>query len=205
MNLVFLKSKKIFICISIVLIFSVFFAIFYYKNKINGNNINIESKEDIIAYVKNINQYKANIQVTVYSNKNENNYEIYQEVTKEKSIQIVDKPKNIEKLTIEQAGNTVTIKNTKLNLEKIYKNYIEYFSNLLFLDSFSKELEVEKTDIDIKENSIILKLEHKQDSTYRKYSELELDKKTMKPIKLEVKDKNKKTIICILYTDIEIN
>ena len=66
MNLVFLKSKKIFICISIVLIFSVFFAIFYYKNKINGNNINIESKEDIIAYVKNINQYKANIQVTVY-------------------------------------------------------------------------------------------------------------------------------------------
>lgn len=205
MNLVFLKSKKIFICISIVLIFSVFFAIFYYKNKINGNNINIESKEDIIAYVKNINQYKANIQVTVYSNKNENNYEIYQEVTKEKSIQIVDKPKNIEKLTIEQAGNTVTIKNTKLNLEKIYKNYIEYFSNLLFLDSFSKELEVEKTDIDIKENSIILKLEHKQDSTYRKYSELEFDKKTMKPIKLEVKDKNQKTIICILYTDIEIN
>lgn len=205
MNLVFLKSKKIFICISIVLIFSVFFAIFYYKNKINGNNINIESKEDIIAYVKNINQYKANIQVTVYSNKNENNYEIYQEVTKEKSIQIVNKPKNIEKLTIEQAGNTVTIKNTKLNLEKIYKNYIEYFSNLLFLDSFSKELEVEKTDIDIKENSIILKLEYKQDSTYRKYSELELDKKTMKPIKLEVKDKNQKTIICILYTDIEIN
>lgn len=205
MNLVFLKSKKIFICISIVLIFSVFFAIFYYKNKINGNNINIESKEDIIAYVKNINQYKANIQVTVYSNKNENNYEIYQEVTKEKSIQIVNKPKNIEKLTIEQAGNTVTIKNTKLNLEKIYKNYIEYFSNLLFLDSFSKELEVKKTDIDIKENSIILKLEHKQDSTYRKYSELELDKKTMKPIKLEVKDKNQKTIICILYTDIEIN
>ena len=205
MNLVFFFFFKIFICISIVLIFSVFFAIFYYKNKINGNNINIESKEDIIAYVKNINQYKANIQVTVYSNKNENNYEIYQEVTKEKSIQIVNKPKNIEKLTIEQAGNTVTIKNTKLNLEKIYKNYIEYFSNLLFLDSFSKELEVEKTDIDIKESSIILKLEHKQDSTYRKYSELELDKKTMKPIKLEVKDKNQKTIICILYTDIEIN
>lgn len=205
MDLVFLKNKKIFIFVVIVLMSSIFFAIFYYKNKINGNNISIESKEDIIAYVKNINKYKANIYVTVYSNKNENSYEIYQEVDDEKSIQKVKKPKEIENLTIEKTENTVTIKNTNLNLEKIYKNYTEHFSNLLFLDSFSKELELENTDINIKENSIILELKNSINSTYRKYTELELDKRTMKPIKLEVKDENKKTVICILYTDIEIN
>ena len=117
----------------------------------------------------------------------------------------VKKPKEIENLTIEKTENTVTIKNTNLNLEKIYKNYTEHFSNLLFLDSFSKELELENTDINIKENSIILELKNSINSTYRKYTELELDKRTMKPINLEVKDENKKTVICILYTDIEIN
>ena len=205
MNFNFLKNKYILISlIFVILIFLIFFIIFYYKNKITGNTISIKDEEDIIAYVKNIKQYKANLLVTVYSNKNENQYEIYQEVNDKKSIQIVNKPKEIENLTIEKEENNVKIKNTNLNLEKIYTNYTECFSNLLFLDSFSNELN-NNVKVYNEADNLILKIEHENNNTYGKYSELTFDKKVNKPTKLEIKDKNQKTTICILYTDIEIN
>ena len=67
---------KKFIILSTI-IFIIFF-IFYYKIQNKGNNIVIQNKENIIAYLESIKNYRANLLVHVYSNKNQTDYEIYQ-------------------------------------------------------------------------------------------------------------------------------
>ena len=187
------------------MIILIFFISIYYKNKITGNNINIKNNEDIIAYVKDIKNYKANLDVTIYSNKNETKYKIYQEVKNDKSIQIIKEPKEIENLTIEKENNQVRIKNTNLKLEKIYTDYSEYLSNLLCLDSIVKQIKNENIKVKEEGNTVVLKLENYEKNTYGKYIEIYFNKETKKIEKIEIKDKNQKTRICILYTDIEIN
>lgn len=205
MNLDCKKRKLIIGLILIIMIILIFFISIYYKNKITGNNINIKNNEDIIAYVKNIKNYKANLDVTIYSNKNETKYKIYQEVKNDKSIQIIKEPKEIENLTIEKENNQVRIKNTNLKLEKIYTDYSEYLSNLLCLDSIVKQIKNENIKVKEEGNTVVLQLENYEKNTYGKYIEIYFNKETKKIEKIEIKDKNKKTRICILYTDIEIN
>lgn len=205
MNLDCKKRKLIIGLILIVMIILIFFISIYYKNKITGNNINIKNNEDIIAYVKDIKNYKANLDVTIYSNKNETKYKIYQEVKNDKSIQIVKEPKEIENLTIEKENNQVRIKNTNLKLEKIYTDYSEYLSNLLCLDSIVKQIKNENIKVKEEGNTVVLQLENYEKNTYGKYIEIYFNKETKKIEKIEIKDKNQKTKICILYTDIEIN
>lgn len=205
MNLDCKKRKLIIGLILIIMIILIFFISIYYKNKITGNNINIKNNEDIIAYVKNIKNYKANLDVTIYSNKNETKYKIYQEVKNDKSIQIIKEPKEIENLTIEKENNQVRIKNTNLKLEKIYTDYSEYLSNLLCLDSIVKQIKKENIKVKEEGNTVVLQLENYEKNTYGKYIEIYFNKETKKIEKIEIKDKNQKTRICILYTDIEIN
>ncbi len=205
MNLDCKKRKLIIGLILIIMIILIFFISIYYKNKITGNNINIKNNEDIIAYVKDIKNYKANLDVTIYSNKNETKYKIYQEVKNNKSIQIVKEPKEIENLTIEKENNQVRIKNTNLKLEKIYTDYSEYLSNLLCLDSIVKQIKNENIKVKEEGNTVVLQLENYEKNTYGKYIEIYFNKETKKIEKIEIKDKNQKTKICILYTDIEIN
>ena len=205
MNLDCKKRKLIIGLILIIMIILIFFISIYYKNKITGNNINIKNNEDIIAYVKDIKTYKANLDVTIYSNKNETKYKIYQEVKNDKSIQIIKEPKEIENLTIEKENNQVRIKNTNLKLEKIYTDYSEYLSNLLCLDSIVKQIKKENIKVKEEGNTVVLQLENYEKNTYGKYIEIYFNKETKKIEKIEIKDKNQKTRICILYTDIEIN
>lgn len=205
MNLDCKKRKLIIGLILIIMIILIFFISIYYKNKITGNNINIKNNEDIIAYVKDIKNYKANLDVTIYSNKNETKYKIYQEVKNDKSIQIIKEPKEIENLTIEKENNQVRIKNTNLKLEKIYTDYSEYLSNLLCLDSIVKQIKNENIKVKEEGNTVVLQLENYEKNTYGKYIEIYFNKETKKLEKIEIKDKNQKTRICILYTDIEIN
>lgn len=205
MNLDCKKRKLIIGLILIIMIILIFFISIYYKNKITGNNINIKNNEDIIAYVKDIKNYKANLDVTIYSNKNETKYKIYQEVKNDKSIQIIKEPKEIENLTIEKENNQVRIKNTNLKLEKIYTDYSEYLSNLLCLDSIVKQIKNENIKVKEEGNTVVLQLENYEKNTYGKYIEIYFNKETKKIEKIEIKDKNQKTRICILYTDIEIN
>lgn len=205
MNLDCKKRKLIIGLILIIMIILIFFISIYYKNKITGNNINIKNNEDIIAYVKDIKNYKANLDVIIYSNKNETKYKIYQEVKNDKSIQIIKEPKEIENLTIEKENNQVRIKNTNLKLEKIYTDYSEYLSNLLCLDSIVKQIKKENIKVKEEGNTVVLQLENYEKNTYGKYIEIYFNKETKKIEKIEIKDKNQKTRICILYTDIEIN
>ena len=127
----FFKEKKI--LIFLIFIILIIFTFFYYKNNITGNNISIKNNEDVIAYVKNIKKYKANAIVVINSNKTENRYEVYQEVTPKGSVQVVESPEELRNLTIENDENIIKIKKDNSNFEKIYNDYGKYFLNTMYL------------------------------------------------------------------------
>ena len=117
------KEKKI--LIFLIFIIFIIFIFFYYKNYITGNNISIKNNEDVIAYVKNIKNYKANAIVVINSNKTENRYEVYQEVKSNGSIQIVKSPEELKNLTIETDLDVIKVKKSNSNLEKVYNDLAE--------------------------------------------------------------------------------
>jgi hypothetical protein len=201
------KFYLIILIIIVILIFLLFFCIFNYKKQNIGNTINIKNKEEFITYVENIISYKANISVTVYSNKNQNEYNIIQEVSENKVVQTIQEPKELEGIIIEKENNIIKIKNTNLNLEKVYNEYSNCFNNLLELNTFSKSLKEQEPKYSENEEEIAIEIENKENpaNTYYKYSELTFDKNSKKISKLEIKDKKQKTTICILYNYIEIN
>ena len=51
---------------------------------------------------------------------------------------IVDYPQNIQGVIIEIKDNTLSILNTKLNMEKVYDNYGININNSLFLNTLVK-------------------------------------------------------------------
>ena len=132
-----MKSKKL-LLIFVLICITIFF-IFYYNFFILGNNINRSQDEIVDNIINKTNEYEANIDVKVISNKNENYYKMYQIVNDEKSIQIVDGPENIKGLEIENISNKLIIRNTKLNMEKIYDQYEFLLNNSLFLNVFIED------------------------------------------------------------------
>ncbi len=192
--------------IFLILIFFIIFLIFYYKNFLNGNNTFKKSNEEIIENILNENlSYKSEAQVTIYSNKNENTYIINQEETKEYSkLEVVSKG-DISGLILEYKENKMILKNTELNLEKIFDNYKELSGNYLFLKTFVKEyLESENCQILEDEENIIIKISLLEFNKYIKYKELYIDKKTGLPNKLIIKNSDKQIKVCIIYNNIEI-
>ncbi len=192
--------------IFLILIFFIIFLIFYYKNFLNGNNTFKKSNEEIIENILNENlSYKSEAQVTIYSNKNENTYIINQEETKEYSkLEVVSKG-DISGLILEYKENKMILKNTELNLEKIFDNYKELSGNYLFLKTFVKEyLESENCQILEDEENIIIKISLLEFNKYIKYKELYIDKKTGLPNKLIIKNSDKQIKGCIIYNNIEI-
>lgn len=192
--------------IFLILIFFIIFLIFYYKNFLNGNNTFKKSNEEIIENILNENlSYKSEAQVTIYSNKNENTYIINQEETKEYSkLEVVSKG-DISGLILEYKENKMILKNTELNLEKIFDNYKELSGNYLFLKTFVKEyLESENCQVLEDEENIIIKISLLEFNKYIKYKELYIDKKTGLPNKLIIKNSDKQIKGCIIYNNIEI-
>ncbi len=192
--------------IFLILIFFIIFLIFYYKNFLNGNNTFKKSNEEIIENILNEDlSYKSEAQVTIYSNKNENTYIINQEETKEYSkLEVVSKG-DISGLILEYKENKMILKNTELNLEKIFDNYKELSGNYLFLKTFVKEyLESENCQILEDEENIIIKISLLEFNKYIKYKELYIDKKTGLPNKLIIKNSDKQIKVCIIYNNIEI-
>lgn len=182
------------------------FLFFYYKTYKNGNNISNKTQEEIIDYILNdMKEYKANIEVTVISNKNENVYQINQEVTNTKSMQEILTPENIKGMRFELEQNNLKIYNPKLNVEKIYNNYEELTNNSLFLNVFVNDYKTNTSKNYEFEEQIILetKIENNQ-NTYAKYKELYINKDTNKIEKLIIKDDAKKVRVSIKYNDIEI-
>ena len=168
------------------------------KNLKIGNNT---TSQEIIDYILNISSYETEIQVEVDSNKNTNKYRIKQEYKNQnESSQEIIEPNNISGIKITKKDNQLKIENTNLNLSSIYENY-EYLSdNNLDLSSFIKDYkENAKSTWEEEKNQIIMQVE--KDG---KEEKLFVDRTTKKPIKLEINDRNKKTMVYISYNEINI-
>lgn len=94
-----------------------------------------------------------------------------------------------------------------MKLGKIYENYSYISGNSLCLHSFIEDYK-KGNDTNIKEDENIVIMETKSGdnaSKYNSYKRLYIDKKTLKPIKMEIEEINKKVLVYILYNEIKIN
>lgn len=199
-----IKLKKIVI---FVIIFCMIFGILYYKNFLFGNNISKNrSGNQMEQVLDDMKSYHAQINVTVTSNKTQNEYMMEQEVKDDYCMQEVKQAEAIEGVKIELSQNNLKISNTKLNLEKVYENYSNLLNHAMFLNSFVEDYRNEENISNCFEENGAWIFEvnlNKNQNTYIKYKKLYVDSKTKKPTKLEIKDNTKKETICIVYNNIE--
>jgi outer membrane lipoprotein-sorting protein len=206
-----MEKKKLIIILGIlaVLVTSVviyFFIKNNYKNLKSGNNMSNKNLKEIEEYILSIRSYNAKIEVEIQSNKNKNKYVLEQKYAEPNvQKQIVLEPSNIEGLETIFDGNNLKINNTKLNLSTVYENYSDVTSNFLWLNTFTEEykkmIETGKQNI-IEQNGIIIMEIKDADELNKK---LYIDRKTGKPIKMQIKNVSKNTTVYILYNEIEIN
>ena len=206
-----MEKKKLIIILGIlaVLVTSVIIYVFIknnYKNLKSGNNMSNKNLKEIEEYILSIRSYNAKIEVEIQSNKNKNKYVLEQKYAEPNvQKQIVLEPSNIEGLETIFDGNNLKINNTKLNLSTIYENYSDVTSNFLWLNTFTEEykkmIETGKQNI-IEQNGIIIMEIKDADELNKK---LYIDRKTGKPIKMQIKNVSKNTTVYILYNEIEIN
>lgn len=206
-----MEKKKLIIILGIlaVLVTSVIIYFFIknnYKNLKSGNNMSNKNLKEIEEYILSIRSYNAKIEVEIQSNKNNNKYVLEQKYAEPNvQKQIVLEPSNIEGLETIFDGNNLKINNTKLNLSTIYENYSDVTSNFLWLNTFTEEykkmIETGKQNI-IEQNGIIIMEIKDADELNKK---LYIDRKTGKPIKMQIKNVSKNTTVYILYNEIEIN
>ena len=199
------KRKKIVIVCFVIIFILIFFLICHFsvvkKLKI-GNN---KSSQEVVDNILNMKSYKAEIEVEVKSNKNQNKYVIKQEFNeKNNNYQEVLEPSNIKGVKITKKDEEVKLENTNLNLVSIFY-FFEYLSeNHLDLDSFISDYK-ESSYSKYKENAdeIIMETLSKNDSNIEK--DLYINRQTGMPTKLEIKDANKKTAVYILYREVNVN
>ena len=201
--------KKIISIVTIIII--IIIAIFIktnYKSLKFGNNISNKSSKEIAQYILDINSYEAKAQITVESNKNSNKYLIYEKCSKENNNfkKEILEPENLSGVSFIYDGTNLKIQNSKLNLSKIYENY-PYVgeSNITLIDFINDYKESEESNISENNEEIILEAKIKNGNKYTAYKKLCINKLTGKPSKLEIQDLTQKTVIYILYNEIEIN
>ena len=197
------KLVKIVLLIFIIIFFLIFFLKNNYKNIKVGNN----SIEEVEEYILNISSYEAKLELIVKSNKNTNRYIILQTYNKpDKTKQVVIEPENIAGLEIEYDGQNLILRNTKLNIAKVYENYKYLTDNFFTLETFIKEYEQlknNKTNLYEESENIIMEVEvNKNKYVYKKT--LYIDKNSLEPTKLMIQDINEKNLVYILYNEIEI-
>ena len=212
------NNKKliiIFLFIFIIFLLIIYFFIrFNYNFSKTGHNMSNKKLEEIEEYILNISSYKAKVEVTVTSNKTVNRYVIEQECNEQKIKQIVIEPENIEGLEISYENNKLILRNTKLNISKVYEDYKYIANNYLDLITFIKEYKesVEQKNNEIKsyeenEKYVFEIRMNKEDDQFNNYianKKLTIDKNTGKILSLEVEDTNQKEQVYILYNEIEI-
>ena len=152
-----MKNKKNVFVFAIICI--TFFIIFNYIFCVSGNNIIRNQNEFVEDIFKKLENYEANIEVIVISNKNENKYNIYQVVDNEYSKLIVNSPENIRGLEIEIKDENFKITNGNQEMTKIYENYKPIINNSLFINSFIDDYKNNETEILEENEDIIIKIE----------------------------------------------
>ena len=198
------KKKMYILIVSAFFIFAIVFIIIFSKNNYktlkNGNNINNQTRDKVYDNILNISSYKATLEVTINSNKNSNKYVLKQSHNVDDDTQEVLEPENIRGIKTTYNNGTLKIQSNNLNITKVYNDYKNIENNDLWLNSFIEDYKISKEKV-VEENEekiISIKINNRTKKLY-------LDKKTGKPTKLVVEDNNQKTVIYIIYNEIEIN
>lgn len=203
-------NKKKIILILCILCISILIA-FLIKNNYKilnfGNTITSKSIEEMEEYILNISSYEARIEITVTSNKNENKYILSQKCGSDNTLkQEVIEPSNIQGMQTIYHDGKLEIKNSKLGLTTIIENYPYVTENVLWLSSFIKDYkESTKKSINEENNMYVMEVTTENLNQYMYNKILYIDKKTNKPSKMVIKDKNNKTLIYILYNEINFD
>ena len=201
-----MKKKYYLILLFIIFIISVGFI--FYKNSIKNLKIgNNKNSQEIVDYILNLSSYEAEVTVNITSNKNSNKYILKQKYQKDKEhIQEVIEPSNIAWVKIINDGKNLKIENSNLNLNEIIENYTNLENNNLDLSMFIDEYKnSNESNYEEKDDEIIMKVKNDKENIYVKEKILYINKKTYKPVKLEIKDNKQKERIYILYNEVEIN
>lgn len=203
----FKKTIIIFIIV-LILILGVILIKNNYKTSKNGNNISNKSADEIKNLILNIGSYEANANITIKSNKNQNTYVVKQKYNKEGNLyrQEILEPSRIAGTLIQYDGKDLTIKNTNLNVKKIYENYSYIESNILSLASFIEDYKQSESKEIKEENGIVtLQVKLSNNNKYTMEKTLYINKNENKIEKMEIKDTTQNVRIYILYNEIEFN
>lgn len=203
----FKKTIIIFIIV-LILILDVILIKNNYKTSKNGNNISNKSADEIENLILNIGSYEAKANITIKSNKNQNTYVVKQKYNKEGNLysQEVLEPSGIAGTLIQYDGKDLTIKNTNLNVKKIYENYSYIESNILSLASFIEDYKQSESKEIKEENGIVtLQVKLSNNNKYTMEKTLYINKNENKIEKMEIKDTTQNVRIYILYNEIEFN
>lgn len=203
----FKKTIIIFIIV-LILILDVILIKNNYKTSKNGNNISNKSADEIENLILNIGSYEAKANITIKSNKNQNTYVVKQKYNKEGNLysQEVLEPSGIAGTLIQYDEKDLTIKNTNLNVKKIYENYSYIESNILSLASFIEDYKQSESKEIKEENGIVtLQVKLSNNNKYTMEKTLYINKNENKIEKMEIKDTTQNVRIYILYNEIEFN
>lgn len=203
----FKKTIIIFIIV-LILILDVILIKNNYKTSKNGNNISNKSADEIENLILNIGSYEAKANITIKSNKNQNTYVVKQKYNKEGNLyrQEILEPSRIAGTLIQYDGKDLTIKNTNLNVKKIYENYSYIESNILSLASFIEDYKQSESKEIKEENGIVtLQVKLSNNNKYTMEKTLYINKNENNIEKMEIKDTTQNVRIYILYNEIEFN
>lgn len=200
-------KKKTIIIIFWILIICVLGIIIFIKKQNNtykilnvGNNSNENiTLDEIEKMLLNINYYEATIEVTVKSNKNTNKYLMKQVHCAEQDIQTIIEPSDLECVEMIYRDNKLEVKNSKLNISKIYSDYPYIDDNALWLNSFLKDYKNVNPKIKEEKNEFIIEIESQKIK-----KRLYIEKNSKNISKMEITDANKNDRVYILYNEITL-
>ena len=199
--------KKKYWLILLIIVISIG-GIIFYKNRVkdskSGNN---KTSQEIVDYILNISSYEVQVTVNVTSNKNSNKYILKQTYqSPNSSMQEVIEPSNIAGVRIENDGTNLKLENSQLKLNTILENYSYLGDNCLDLYSFIEDYKQDvKAKFEEKDTEIIMKASSNIENIYVQEKILHIDKKSMNPTQMEIKDNQQKTTIYILYNEVKVN
>lgn len=197
------KLKPIVIMIiAIIFVAILSMSLFFYNKTAKKSEIgNNSTSQEIVDYILNINSYETKIEVEVQSNKNKNKYIIKQTYNQKGETQEILEPANIAGVKIIKSGTTLKLENSNMNLVTMFEDYKCIADNDLDLSSFIKNYkEDEDATWEEKNGLIIMQTKSKNNSKI-----LYINRENGKPEKMEIKDTSKKTVVYILYREVNVN
>ena len=158
------KKTIIAMIVGIGIIAIIVFLFFCYNSSETGNTTINKTEEEMIQDVLNISFYRAQLKIKIASNKNENQYIVKQEVTKNMVRQEILQPENIAGVVTTYEEGKLTLYNSQLELSQVYEDYAYMTNNALWLNSFVEEFKnnTEKTKISYENNNIILEVKNER-------------------------------------------